>query len=279
MRLVDSTSATEVLSVGPFTSTILNRLDFGYPKSRAVSVSAAGANGEIDTTRYMGARVLTAEVTLPQGLGADDAYDQLASVCNPGLRLWMYTQRPGWDSERRIYVRGDTFDCPPGVSRQGQMTFISPTGLFEDPNWQVTTVTPLTVASSGRSYPRHYPWSYRQGPVAGAGIANVGGTVPALPIISIYGPCSNPLVRCVDTGQQVSFPGLTIGYGDFLQIDMGSRTVYMNGDSTQNYYSRRDLTTSTWWSLPARPGVNVLFSATATDAGCQAVLAWHPTYL
>jgi hypothetical protein len=279
MRLVDPTTSTELLSVGPFTSTVLNSLDLAYPDVRGSAQVRSGAHGTNDNTRYVGARSITAQMTLPQGVAADAACDLIAGLCNPGLRLYLYAQRPGWPAERRVMVRGAAFTCPPGTNRQGQAQFTAPLGLLQSVTATTVTLAPAGPSTTGRGVPRSVPSTYTGGLSAGAALVNVDGNVPAPPIVDIYGPCSNPLIRCVDTGAQLSFAGLTLAAGEYLHVDVENHRVWLNGDPTQNRYNALDFASSTWWTLPDTAGVQVLFSADAASGACQAVLSFYPRWL
>lgn len=277
MRIVSQSGVT-LFAAGPFTETTLNNIDFGFPNVRNVSAGITGAHGEYDTTKFMGARAITAVVTLPQGPAADTVHDLIAGLMNPRLRLYLYAQRPGWPSERRIVVRGATFTCPPGTNRQAQIGFAAPLGLLEDAAVTSVTLTPTGSATGGFSFPISFPLTFVGGVVSGAALANVGGTIEASPIIDIYGPCTDPLVRCVDTGEQIRFT-MTLNDGDFLRVDMAARTANLNGDPAQPRYQSLDFTTSNWWMLPVGRAVQIVFSPSNPSGGCQAVVSWRSRYL
>jgi hypothetical protein len=274
LRLVDPATGVELYSVGPDTWPMLNKLDLGWPVVRTTSTPISGAHGETDTTRYFGARAITAEVTLPQGVAADAALDVLGPLQDPGLRLWLYAQRPGWAGERRIMVRGGGLPCPPGTVRVAQASWVAPAGLFEDAAPSSVTLVPSASASGGFAFPMSFPLTLSAGLVPGASLVDVSG-MPVAPVIDIFGPCSDPLVRCVDTGEQVAFTGFSIADGDYLQVDMAARTALLNGDPAQSRYNRLDFTSSTWWKLPVGVGVRLVFSPTAPSGACQAVVTWH----
>jgi hypothetical protein len=278
LRLVDPTG-TELFNTGGWTTTRLNSVDVGYPDIREVVIPVSGAHGMFDTTQWFGERAITAVMTLPAGVAADAAFDTLAGLMNPGLRLYAYIQRPGWSTERRAVVRSSAFTCAPGVVRQAQCVWKMPAAVFEDSVLSSATLTPSGSAEGGFSFPLSFPLSFNFGLVPGAGFVSVAGNIPAVPIISIYGPCTDPLVRLVATGQQVAFKGLTVADGDFLQIDLGNRTVHMNGDPAQSRYSTLDFTSSSWWTLPVGANQQVVFSAQAPSGACQAIISWRSRWV
>jgi hypothetical protein len=282
LRIVDPASGTELLNVYATSNQsliCLNSVDLGFPNVRSVQANISGAHGVTDTTRYFGDRAITAEMTLPQGPAADTALESLAPILDVSQRFYAYVQRPGWSGERRALVRVGTFTCPPGVNRKAQIGWVAPAGLLEDSLLQSVVLNPQASASGGFAVPMQVPLVISGGLVAGASLVNVGGTAPAPPLIDIYGPCSDPLVRCVDTGEQLVFTGLSIADGDFLHIDVENRTILLNGDPSQSRYNRLDVANSSWWSLPARSGVQVVFSPNTPSGNCQAVLAWRSRYI
>lgn len=281
VRLVDPKTGTELVSYGSWTAGgVLKSIDLGFPAVRESKSNRSGAHGTVDSTRFFGDRAITAEVWMPQPPNTDSAVDQLAGFMNPASRLWLYVQRPNWPQERRTLVRGAAFACPPGVMRVAQAGWVSSSGLFEDAAVQSVTLVPSGTATGGRSYPLVEPRSYVSGLVTGATLIALSGNAPSPPTIDIYGPCSDPMVRCVDTGEQIAFTGLSLAAGDFLRVDMAARTVFLNNDPSQSRYNRLDFAHSTWWQLPAGdPSVQVVFSPFSPSPGCQAVLSWRNQWI
>lgn len=83
------------------------------------------------------------------------------------------------------------------------------------------------------------------GPIIRAGNS---GTAPAPHVLRITGPVSGPIVNLIGTNQRLSFSGLTIPAGQFVEIDVQAQTVKLNG--VQNIYSALDWTQSTFFYLP-----------------------------
>jgi hypothetical protein len=275
----DGAELLNVAATGSSSLICLNNVDLGYPQVREVTTPISGSHGTTDTSQWFGSRLVTTQFTLPERPLTDLAHDQLAGLMAPGLRLWLYVQRPDWATERRILVRGSTFACPPGVMRVAQAGWIAPGGLLEDATQSYVTLNPQADSAGGFEVPMDVPLDISGGLVAGATLIDVGGTVPTPPTIDIYGPCSDPLVRCVDTGKQIVFTGLTIADGDFLHIDMDSKSVLLNGDPSQSRYSRLDIANSDWFTLPNGTGIQVVFSPNTPSGSCQAVLGWRARYV
>ncbi len=266
----------EVLHLGMDESYILTSLDLGFPDVRDSTETIAGMDGEVDTTAHVGARAVTAEVFVSQS-GTGPLVDRLAGVMHPGARYWLYIGRTDWPGERRILARGASFACPPRNLRTAQMGFRCPSGLLEDAAEQTVTLAPQGQVAGGRTYPKSYPRTYDPGLVPGAALIDVGGSVPVPPVIDIFGPCTDPLVRVVDTGAQMIIRG-DIAAGDFFRIDTAARTILRNNDPNFSVYGQLDFATSSWLILPVGQ-VQVVFSPQSSSGNCQAVLRWANRWL
>ncbi len=277
MRITDL-AGNELYSVGAFTPTVLSKLDVGFPTSRAVTTNRSGGNGTSDTTQFWGDRAIVAELTMAAPPNTDSAVDTLAGLMNPAARYYLYMQRPGWTGERRTLVRGASFACPPGTVRLAQAGWVAPSGTLEDSVLSQVGMSPTGSGSGGVTFPVTFPMVFDPGLVPGAAQVNVGGTVPTPIVAYLFGPCSAPLLRCVTTGQQISFGSLSIAAGDYLEVDTGARTATLNSDPNQSRYSAMDFGTSMWWQLP--PGaVQIVFSPSTPSGNCQALVTWRGRWL
>lgn len=270
---------SELLNLGiDLASFILTKLDHGFPTVRAVGGALPERDGEDDNTAHLGARGVTAEVQVA-AVNTGPLIDQLAAVMHPGQRFWLYLGRLDWPSERRIVGRGATFSCPPGTMRTAQLGFHCADGLLEDTVEQSVILNPVGGATGGFQFPVVFPLTFNSGAVPGSSSVTTAGTAPAPVLWRLYGPFSDPIVRRVDTGDELSFPGLSVAAGDYLSVDTAARTVLLNDDPAQSRYNRLDFATSRWWTLPASGSTPVLFSATATSVGAHAVLTFRNRYL
>jgi hypothetical protein len=266
----------EVLNLGIDESYILTALDLGFPSVREVAEAAPGMDGEVDTTAHVGARAITAEVVVSQS-GTGPLVDRLAAVMHPGARHWLYVGRADWPGERRIVGRGASFACPPGTVRRAQLGFRCPSGLLEDAVEQSVTLAPQGSPAGGMAFPVSAPMAFDPGLVPGAALIDVGGSVPVPPVIDVFGPCSDPLVRVVDTGAQVILRG-DIAAGDFVRIDTAARTILRNNDPNYSVYGQLDFAASSWPVLPVG-SVQVVFSPQSSSGACQAVVRWANRWL
>jgi hypothetical protein len=96
-------------------------------------------------------------------------------------------------------------------------------------------------------------------------LVNAGNT-DVLPVITIYGPVSNPVVHNIQTDRLVSF-GFNLAADEFLTVDFANRTALLNGTANRRRYR---LPVSTWWVLV--PGPNeIRFRASAFTAATASI--------
>jgi len=282
-RIVDLDETTELLRMDTLGSQFtLNRLDYGFPEVRAAFTTRAGSDGEIDRTKFHGARLVTTTVTLDGAQGPiGPALDVIRGLAHPQRRLWLYVKRDDWPlGERRILVRGESVTTPSNgkLPVQVQTVWRAPKGVMEAAQPVNVVLSPSATPVGGRTEPETFPFAYNPGLIPGSAFVPVGGTVAAVPVIDMYGPCSDPAVFVISTGQRIAFTGLTLAAGDFLRVDMGLHTAFLNNDPNQSRYNRFDFIVSSWWTLPA--GVQqVAFSPSAPSTGCQALLKFRSRWL
>lgn len=274
VRLVDDTGVTQItLDTDP----ILTTLDLGYPTVRESTVNSSGMDGEDDLTQYTGGRAIVAEVAF----ASDSALQQMDAVrglMHPGRRYWLHVLRDGWAAERRIRVRGATLSMSGTIPWTGQLGWKAPGATFQAVTASSVTLNPAGQSTGGMAFPVTLPMSFQPGLVPGASVVSVGGTANAYPTIDIYGPCTGPLFRVVDTGATLSFPNLSIAQGDYLHIDTSARTITLNNDPAQSQYAQLDFGASTWPTLPyGNP--QVVFSPQSASSGCVAVVSWRSQWL
>ncbi|MDQ3643199.1 MAG: phage tail family protein [Actinomycetota bacterium] len=98
------------------------------------------------------------------------------------------------------------------------------------------------------------------------------------PILDLYGPAPNPTVENLTTGGRLTFPGLTIGTGQFLRIDFFRRTILLNNES--NYRRFLNRAASTWWDATVSkilPGRNLIrYSGSGIANPARAVVSIQP---
>ena len=281
-RLVDDAGGT-ILTLGDESlGTTLRTLDLGFPTVREQMTPLSGQDGELDNTQLLGSRGITAEVAFQDTATAGAALDTLRGLMHPGRRYWLRVLMDGWSAERMVRVRGASFAAPTAaLPWTGQLGWKAASPMWLDSALSQVTLNPSAQPGGGMSFPMSFPMSFQPGYVPGASILQVGGTVPALPVIDMYGPFSGALFRVVDTGLQLSFPTFTLAAGDYLHVDMQAKTITLNNDLSQSRLNRLDFSNSSGWpGLALPPGSpQVVFSPQSSSGGCQAVLSWRNSWL
>lgn len=247
------------------------------------------ANGTFDYTSLYGNRAVTAVVGLAAemvpggGVYDQDIEDALRAWTNPQTRCYLYWQRDTMRYERRILLRGGAASLPLQFVKSDfdivSLAWKAPEGTSEDSLETSSQVFPSGSIEVGRSYDLTYDRTYPDSaPLGSLTIAN-NGNADVLPIVTIYGPCTQPRIQNVTTGLSLEFvSGLTLSSTDYLLINFKDGTVWLNGDPTNSRYSSINFSTSSWW--PIVPGVNSLrFYPLSNTYPSSAVVAIRGQYI
>ncbi len=231
---------------------------------------------------YLGARLVSLEVAIT----ADDAAAARAAVEELAAAWHMTGPAEGETEPLRFRLPGrpaqrlmgrprraafDTSRLQAGRVRAELEYFAADPYIYADEAESVAL--PLTAESVGRTYPRTYPLTYGAA-LSGVAIVTNSGTVPTHPTIRIVGPVDNPQVENVTAGEYVRI-ALSLTADDYLDVDMASGTVMLNGTA-----SRRSALTSesTWWALA--PGDNeVRARADTVQTGAVAAVSWRSAWI
>ena len=103
-------------------------------------------------------------------------------------------------------------------------------------------------------------------------ITNYGWTT-TYPVITIIGPCIDPRIDDVTTGEFLQFD-TTMVANDTLVINTDLRTVTLNGVSRRAILNN----SSTWFAAP--PGTSYYtFTADGTDGNTSCLVQWRSAYI
>lgn len=275
------------LTFGEDSGVYVKAHDIGFPEARGVESFRVGLDGVDDRSAFHGARAVTLDATVVAGTPGtrQQILDRLSAFCHPRRRAYLYFQDEVTEAERRILLRGDGMSRP--ISRPGfvrvQLAFRAPDGVQESAD-EVTEYAPASSGvEGGRTYPRTYPRVYVSTGIAGSAVIGNDGNTDALPVIRIYGPCTNPRIENDTVGKTLEFGNadagdLTIEAGSYIEIDVRERTVTLEGDASNSRYQYLDFAASEWWAL--EPGDNeVRFYPESFEAGCTAVLLYRHTWI
>lgn len=280
-RLVDL-DGTEILALTSETPSddpiFVSKLTKGFPDVREVSEPSPGQDGANDTTALTGAAAVVLEGTIV-GTSTEPApvwAARFAPLLHPGRRCYLYAQAPGWPEERRILLRGVSFDAPLEASTDigFQASWKAPAGVWESAAERSVSVYANNGASGGAVLPYVLPVTLTPGGVPGSARISVSpDALPTAPLIRIYGPCTDPQVQ-LDPGDVIAFTGITVDRGSYLEVDMAGHTVLLNGDPDQSRWRYRLRSVWAWWRIP--PGDSqISFSAAAAGSGCHADVIWR----
>jgi hypothetical protein len=258
--------------------------DPGFAAHREVVEDNSDADGEHDTTRFHGPRVVTLDLRL-LGEPADRhrLRTTLAAYCRADQRPALRWVSPHLGPVETVGRIADLHATIPGAMRAFTARLVQrvPTGLIRATDTQTFTVRPgAGVIQTGRTYNLTYDRVYPSGTVIGAASIVVGGNAPVKPVIRIYGPIVNPDLS-LSTGGRWKFSGnggVTLGAGDFIEIDVENRTVYLNANPTLTRYNYLDFATLNWSGL--QPGAQTgSLDGTGVDSNTQATLEAHISWL
>jgi len=143
-----------------------------------------------------------------------------------------------------------------------QLTFTAPLGYLQG-DWQtVQTIVADPSSYAGFVFPFAFPLSTGTTTAANPVVSlTVGGSAPVAPVFRIQGPATAPQFSD-ELGQRFTMPGLVLDSSNYVDIDMGSATVRINGDPAQSAYNYVDFSVSTFWTW--RPGTHtVRYTATS----------------
>lgn len=233
---------------------ICKQWDLGAPEVRASTSPRPGADGNYDSTFLTGPRTVVFELALM----GDDPYtmvERLVAMAHPSRRPVLKIKRgnAGATGETwEMQLRGNPFSISYGRRAAAllelQLSFEAPLGYLVSP-WRETSSGVATgTASQGFVFPAVFPLSTGHGssfnPIA---TQRIGGSAPVAPVITIYGPATNPQISDT-TGGTFTFAGLTLSSGQFVRIDMGAGTVRLNGATNASLYHLIDWSKSTFWT-------------------------------
>jgi hypothetical protein len=288
MRLVAEDGATTIVWLRPSQPStndaiFLQNSELPMAGPRVVDQPRAGASGRLDLTQYHDSTTFKADLVIQDdGTYTRHQYiDILRQTAAPARRPYLYVLRDGWLSERRAALRGDAqtvvVDKLSAVRLVASIQFAVPDGVLEDTALSTAVIRPAS-STVGRTYPKTYPWAYASANTSNALVVTSNGTVSTPPLLRLYGAFTDPVISNLTTGQRLKLTSVSLSDGQYLEIDMANRTIYLNSDPAQSYYSKLDFTTSTWWEL--QPGQNLITAtATSLDASCELDLFWRDRWI
>lgn len=263
----------------------LDGVDMGAPVIRDSVENRPNADGTIDSTAFIGARVITLSISAPAaGVLAQSVLRYGAPALRSTLTITGLSGYLDLPIQATVRSAGIATITSPEDHRRNRVRFVAqfvvPTGILEGISLQEKAVYPSsTAAVSGVTFDLAFDWSFGVTVgVIGAISILVGGTAAVWPVINIYGPCTNPKLTNLNTGRILGFTGLNIAAGNYLEINTANRTIRYNGLAADPRYSSVDWAISSWW--PLQPGINsVVFDPLTSSPPSQAVFSWRDAYI
>jgi hypothetical protein len=261
----------------------VDQLDIGFPTVRAVTAALPTRDGDYDTTRLFGPRVVTISGSvIPTATAARQAaVSTLAYWSRPRVRPRLVYAVDAAMPPLAIGLRGNQLSAPytnPTVTAFS-VSWVAPDPVAYALAYQTITLGPLGTAS-GRTYNLTFNRTYPAA-TGGAGIGTAvnGGDKGAWPRLLIYGPCTNPAVFWVTPpGGAVVFASLTIAAGDYVDVDTFAQTALLNSSPAASRYSTLDFVQTVW--APLEPGTNTLrFAPASFAAPCQCAVIWRDAWI
>lgn len=252
------------------------------PSIRSGDVAKPRQNGAQGGLDYYDERIVTYTLAVfaPQNAPFDDTLAQIGSafalINDPANVLPLSVMLSGaWPEPKILYCRPSKGATPIDPTYGQQYAKIVLELTAPDPLVYSTTVHSASsksrYAGAGMAFPTAFPvvFGAAQGSVFGG--TNAGNETTA-PVITIKGPCTNPSISLVGGGTMSV--NLTLAAGDDLVIDMGLRSITLNGANRFNVIN----VGSSWWGLP--PGDWQASFATADSAAtsASAIVEWQDAW-
>lgn len=190
-------------------------------------------------------------------------------VSDPTQLQTLQFMYPGWVTPRQLTCRvtnaGFPVDLDYNFNRVNayHVEFTCPDPIIYDTVLQSGT-TSLPSPVSGLAFPVTFPVTFGSSMGGYLSISNAGN-YPTAPVFVINGPVTNPSVFNSATGQFFRL-NLSLGATDSLVIDMGAKTVVLNGTAAR---FNAVATGSQWFTIP--PGTWTVGVA-STDSGVVSAL-------
>lgn len=264
----DSTGVTWSLD-GPSSS------DWWAPSGSTIQVvqkprsSGAWAGDAYETAAHY---VLAGLVSAPNAAAMRDALDRLWSAASIKDTILTVVEDAGsrWATVRREDRPSITMVHPLLAKFSIQLVAPDPRRFGPD----VTASTALPSTTGGLTVPFTVPFTISATTVTGQIALTNPGTVNGPVSLRISGPVTGPIVTHVASGRSLVFSSsITLGAGEWLDVDAEAMSVLANGQSSRNGW-----VTSRGWPL-FEPGANTYaFTAASFSAGALLTVTGTPAW-
>lgn len=251
------------------------------PTQKFIDSEWSGRTGGVfSDDDFFGARTLTFQLGLEDAATEDVELllDRFHTVCRGAMATGVLNLKRPNKTQRSIFCRvrraefEANWDVKQGLALGGlELQCADP--LFYQGD-ETTGRATIPIVTGGRTYLRHYPWTYGEtiGEDNTISLYYIGN-IEMAPILRIYGPCSNPQVIHIQQGKTI-MANIALDADDVLELDLRLHTAVLNGVSHQR--GSLDLRTR-WWTL--QEGQNdVRYIAGGGSAGSHVEMDWRPAF-
>lgn len=256
-------------------------LDVPLAEVREVTEPRTDDDGEHDTTALFGATSCTLELFVEKD--PEQFRAELDQFLHPRSRPYLVAADDEWAQERRLQLRVAQRTAPrtvelPYTMRRIQVQWRVPNGVWEAATESQVVISADVPATTGRSYPKEYPWSYAATMSVGASMVTGDGLLPVHFVARLYGPCEGPRLVNETTGAAIVFTSdLVLSAGEYVEISTRDRTACLLSVSQQSRLNYIDWESTTWWQIT--PGDQLVRYAPVTaSAGAAAEITYRPIW-
>lgn len=293
MTVALSDDALGELVIGDGSNSLdLTSYDLGVAVSREVASNKPGTNGTVDGTSLAGGRVMTFGVrSRPYSLADMDA---LAAFTRQSLRpVVTVFDDEAMTAPRRAVGRVSPF-ANQATARQFRdrerlfvLQVVVASGLLESAELHLQPILPgtpvggLAIPTAGLAIPTAGLALTSPG-VPGFGVVVNAGAADAPAILRLHGPFGDTssdetVIAHAESGGQIVFSNLQVAANDYVEVDLDTHRITLNGMSSQSRRSFRDSSQTRWFWLA--PGDNrISFLPETFAAPSQLEVLWRDSY-
>lgn len=262
--------------------------DWSSGALRPVVTPAPDQSGSIDTTTLHG------EGSVTIGLRVDLRAGELEQVVRSFRRYTAAALRPTLTVDYEdgsdpliVTLSQGTVTAPiqQATHRDVVLRFVAPYGIMESETVHSAVVRPGAGEGDGLEFADELEFGttiefpYVEPP--GATVITQEGDRHAYPVVRAFGPFGGPAISTVignlTTGKTLTFSGVDIAEGDYLEINLRTKTITVNGVAEQSRYQFLSFPASSWWTLA--PGDNeIAFRPDVWSGNAQMHVLWRHAY-
>lgn len=258
---------------------------------RRVARPVSGGNGERNDTALTNAGTVTFQLRLPPHASSFWAREQMVRVfTRPQLRPtitidWEDGTSPVVQAELAEGVVDGTIDRP--THRDLQVQFVIPSGRIESAELHLQPILPgtpvggLAIPTAGLAIPTAGLALTSPG-VPGFGVVVNAGAADAPAILRLHGPFGDAssdetVIAHAESGGQIVFSNLQVAADDYVEVDLDTHRITLNGMSSQSRRSFLDSSQTRWfWLAPGDNRISFLPETFASPA--QLEVLWRDSY-